>query len=132
MYGRQWRNRRGGGGRGAEWPPPRLLTGKFLQTYRAKRGKEKIERLENGEKKENCKREGGKLKMEGVKSLKMRRGFFFFFFAFHFSKRQKFVLGLPKWKFSAGKKHFTTGKKKSGKMTLPPQKNFPVTPQTVG
>ena len=51
---------------------------------------------------------------------------FFFFFACHFSKRQKFVLGLPKWKFSTGKKHFTPGKK-SGKMTLPPQKNVPVT-----
>ena len=51
----------------------------------------------------------------------------FFFFAFHFSKRRKFVLGVPKWKFSTGKKHFTPGKK-SGKMTLPLQKNFPVTP----
>ena len=31
------------------------------------------------------------------------------------------------WEFSTGKKHFTSGKK-SGKMTLPPQKNMPVTP----
>ena len=53
--------------------------------------------------------------------------FFFFFFAFYFSKPLKFVLGLPKWKFSTGKKHFTPGKK-SEKMTLPPQKNLPVTP----
>ena len=37
------------------------------------------------------------------------------------------VLGVPKWEFSTGKKHFTPGKK-SGKMTLPPQKNIPVTP----
>ena len=51
----------------------------------------------------------------------------FFFFALHFSKLLKFVLGLPKWKFPTGKRHFTPGKK-SGKMTLPPQKNFPVTP----
>ena len=35
-------------------------------------------------------------------------------------------MGLPKWEFSTGKKHFTPGKK-SGKMTLPPQKNMPVT-----
>ena len=42
-------------------------------------------------------------------------------------KRWKFVLGLPEWEFSTGKKHFTPGKK-SGKMTLPPQKNMPVTP----
>ena len=43
----------------------------------------------------------------------------------------KFVFGLPKWKFSTGKKHFTPGKK-SGKMTLPTQKNFPVTPLLTG
>ena len=33
----------GGGGQGAECPPPGLLTGKFLLTYREKRGKEKRE-----------------------------------------------------------------------------------------
>ena len=67
----------------------------------------------------------------GENSSKMRWGealfFFFFFFAFHFSKQLKFVLGVPKWKFSTGKNAFHAGKK-SGKMTLPPQKNFPVTP----
>ena len=36
--------------------------------------------------------------------------FFFFFFGFHFSKSLKFVLSLPKWEFSTGKKHFTPGK----------------------
>ena len=36
-------------------------------------------------------------------------------------------MGVPKWKFSTGKKHFKPGKK-SGKMTLAPQKNFPVMP----
>ena len=36
-------------------------------------------------------------------------------------------MGLQKWKFSTGKKHFTPGNK-SGKMTLPPQKKFPVSP----
>ena len=46
--------------------------------------------------------------MEGGKSSKMRRGAYFFF---HFSKWLKFVLGLPKWKFPTGKKHFTPGKK---------------------
>ena len=35
--------------------------------------------------------------------------------------------GLSKWKFSTGKKHFTPGKT-SEKMTLLPQKNFPVMP----
>ena len=88
------------------------------------------------EKKENCKREGGKLEMEVGKVIKKRWGllfflflfpFSFFSFAFHFWKQQKFVLGLPKWEFSTGKKHFMLGKK-SGKMKLPPQKNMPVTP----
>ena len=55
-------------------------------------------------KKENCKREGGKV-TKGGGDL-----FFFFFFCFYFSKPLKFVLGLPKWKFSTGKKHFTPGK----------------------
>ena len=53
--------------------------------------------------------------------------FFFFFFPFHFWKRRKFVLSLPKWELSTGKRRFHAGKK-SGKMTLPPQKNVPVTP----
>ena len=63
----------------------------------------------------------------------MSRGTFFFFylfiylfiFAFYFSKCLKFDLGLPKWKFSTP---FHDGEKKLGKMTLPPQKMFPVTP----
>ena len=47
----------------------------------------------------------------------MRRGTFF---AFHFSKPLKFVLGLPKGEFFTRDKHFTTGKN-SGKVTLPPK-----------
>ena len=45
----------------------------------------------------------------------MRRGegfffffFFFFFLCFSLSKLQKFVLGVPKWKFSTGKKSILT------------------------
>ena len=50
--------------------------------------------------------------------------FFFFFFLFfffvllfflHFSKRLKFVLCVPKWKFSTGKKAFHAGKKNQEK-----------------
>ena len=44
----------------------------------------------------------------------------FFSFASHFSKPRKFVLGLPNWKFSTRKKHFT----RREKMTLPPQEKF--------
>ena len=91
-----------------------------------KRGKEKMEK--EAEKKENRKREGVKLKMEGGKVRKWREDFFFFFFfAVHFSKPLTFILGLPKWEFSTGKKHFMPGKK-SGKMTLHPLKNIPLTP----
>ena len=65
--------------------------------------------------------------LEGGKSFKMRRGrglFFFFFFFFCFSpfKMTKICFGSTKME-----KHFTPGKK-SGKMTLPPQKTFPVRP----
>ena len=54
--------------------------------------------------------------------------FFFFFFAFHFSKRLKFVLGLPKWKFSIGKKHFTPGEKNQEKWLCPLRKIFLLRP----
>ena len=60
------------------------------------------------------------------------RGLFFcfcfsFFLLFTFQNHLNlFVLGLPKWKFSTRKKHFMLGKK-SGKMTLPPQKKYSVT-----
>ena len=79
---------------GGKSGPPRLLTGKFLLMYREKRGKENIENV--AERKENnVKRKGGKLKeklkMEGGKSEKNRRGpflfiFFFFFFCFSLFK----------------------------------------------
>ena len=121
-------------GRGAECPPETSdreiladISGKRRQGKKGKRG-------ENWEeKKENCKRERGKLEMEVGKVIKRGEDFFFFFFFFFFfllftfENDWKFVLGLPKWEFSTGKKHFTPGKK-SGKMTLPPQKNMPVMP----
>ena len=49
------------------------------------------------------------------------------FFSFHFSKPLKFVVGLPKWKFSAREKAFQA-RKKIRKMTLPLRKNFLVRP----
>ena len=86
-------------------PPPDFWPGNFCwptgKKWQGKYGK--------GGKKE------GKVKMEGGESSKIRKirrgSFFFFFFAFHFSKRLKFVLGVPKWKFSTGKKAFHAGKK---------------------
>ena len=111
------------GGRGQ-----RLLTRKFLLTYRGKRGKEKREKGWKLRRKER------KLFVKGkVEKLQNEERTFFFFFASHFSKPLKFVLGLPNWKFSTRKKHFMQGKKqtnKQTKMTLPPQKYFSVMPLT--
>ena len=145
---------------------PRLPTGKFLLTYRGKRGKEKRVNWRRKEGKWN--KERWKIENGRRKSYKVRRETFFclfffvfcfcfcflfvlfccffffvlfcfvlfwffgfvlfsflfcfcFCFAFHFSKPLKFVLGLPKWE------HFTPGEK-SGKMTLSPLKNIPLTP----
>ena len=53
--------------------------------------------------------------------------FFVFVFAFHLWKRRKFVLGLPKWEFSTGKKHFTPGKK-IRKNDFAHSENMPFTP----
>ena len=102
----QWRNRRGGGR-----VPPETFDREISAHLPGK--KRKIVK--------------GKVKIENGRREKFQNEertffFFFFFFAFHFSKWLKFVLGLPKWKFATGKKHFTPGKKKSGKITLPPQK----------
>ena len=104
---KQWHNRQG-----AECPPKTSDQEILANVLGKKRQGKKGKRGENV-KKENCIREGGKLEMEVGKFV--NRGedlFFFFFFAFqfHFWKWQKFVLGLPKWEFSTGKKHFTPGK----------------------
>ena len=79
-------------------------------------------------------RKEGKLKKVRWKEEKLQNEertfwtfFFFNYFAFQFSKPLKFVLGLPKWEFSTGKKHFRLGKKKQEKITLPPLKNIPLT-----
>ena len=44
-------------------------------------------------------------------------------FAIHFSKPLKFVLGLPKWEFSTGKKAFQAGEK-IRKNDFAPSENF--------
>ena len=108
-----------------------------------------MEKRENGkEKKENCKKEGGKSRIEAKKWAKWAKNpswffYFFFFFSFFFLffsfslffsffwKPLTFVWTLPKWKFLPGKKHFTPGKK-LGKVSLPPPpplwKNIPLAP----
>ena len=52
---------------------------------------------------------------------------FFFFLLFTFEKDGNLFGVYQNGNFLPGTKHFTPGKK-SGKMTLPPQKNMPVTP----
>ena len=52
----------------------------------------------------------------------------FFFLACHFSNPLKFVLGLPKYKFSTGKKHFTPGRKIRKTDFAPSEKSSCYTP----
>ena len=83
--------------------------------------------MEKGkEKKENCKKEGVNCKWKEGK-LQNAEGTFFFFFFFSLFKTTKICFGSTKMEFFYREKAFHAGKK-SGKMTLPPQKNFPVTP----
>ena len=77
-------------------------------------------------KKENCEREVGKIfkkkwKWNEENLQNVQRPFF----SFHFSKRLKFVLGSTKMGIFYREKAFHAGKK-IRKMTLPPQKNMPV------
>ena len=118
----------GAGGRGQS-APQRLLTRKFLLTYQEKRGKGKGVKIEM----KRRKIVKGKVENWMCKSYKMREKtfffFFFFFFTSHFSKPLKFDLGLPKWKFSTGKKHLVTpGKKIKEKWLCPFRKNFLLRP----
>ena len=109
-----------GGEAGGRVPPRDFWPGNFCwpngKIEARKKGKmeQKRRKIEKG--KENRKREGWKVenwKWKEEKLQNVERTIFFFFFFF----------GLPKWKFSTGKKYFTHGKK-SGKMTLPPQKKY--------
>ena len=65
--------------------------------------------------------------MEVGKVIKSGEDLFFFFFLFTFENYRNLFWIYQNGNFLPGKKHFTPGKK-SGKMTLPPQKNMPVTP----
>ena len=100
--------------------PPTLFTGKFLLTYREKRGKEKRENRE--EKKENCKREGGKFNMEG-ESIKISRWPFFS----RFLNPLKFV-----WVYQNGNFYLERAcQAEKSDFAPPPWKNIPLTPITL-
>ena len=130
----------GGGGRGAECPPETSDQESFADVSGKKRqgNKGKGVKIEKKRRKiENWKREGGKLKMEVGKVLKRVEDllfcfcFCFFFFCFSLLKTTEICLGTKMGIFNR-EKAFHAGKKKSGKMTLPPQKNMPVTPLIAG
>ena len=121
----------GGGGAGAECPPEtsdRETSGDLRGKKRPGKKVKGVKIEKKRRKVVNCKRAGGKLKMEGGK-VKWGEDFFSFFLSFFFSllKTTKICFGSPKIEIFYRGKHFTP-EKKSGKMTLFPQKNFPVTP----
>ena len=127
--------------RGDRVPPRDFWPGNFWWPNGKKEARKKGKRGENcEEKKENCKREGGKLKMESGKVTKWGEDFFVLFYLsvyfasfvclfllLTFQNHSNLFWVYQNGNFFTGKKHFMPGKK-SGKMTLPPQKNFPVTP----
>ena len=121
----------GGGVRGRV-PPRDIWQGNFCWPTRKKRQRKrkgkgvKIEKKRRKIVKRKVEIESGRWK--SFKSYKMRRGFFFFCFSLF--KTTKICLGSTKMEIFYREKAFHA-RKKSGKMTLPPQKNFPVTPLTV-
>ena len=100
--------------------------------------KQRQKKMENGEeKKKNCEREGGKLKMEVEEVWKWGEDLFFLSFfllllllllsLFEITK----IWGIPKWKIFYRRKSIFHAENKLGKVTLPPLKNIPVTPLIV-
>ena len=92
-----------GGGAGGQGAPPEASDREISADLSGKerQGKKGKWRRKEGKSKKEI-REGGKLKMEEGKVTKweMRRGLFFFFLSFHFSKPLKFVLGLSKYNWN--------------------------------
>ena len=110
----QWRNRRGG--RGGRVPPRDFWPGNFCWRIGKKEARKK-----------------GKLrkKVENLKwkqkTLEKEVRTFFFFLLFTFENDENLFWVYQNGNFLPGKS-ISRREKKSGKMTLPPQKNMPVTP----
>ena len=96
----------------------RLSTRKFLLSYWEKIGKGKKEKW--GKKEEKLKSEGEKFEMEGGKVTKWGADLFFF--------KTEICFGSTKMEIFLPGKSISRWEKKSGKLTLPPQKKFPVMP----
>ena len=93
-------------GRGAECPPRDFWPGNFYWCIGKKEERKKGKRGKNWEeKKENCKREGGKLEMEVGQVVKRGEDLFFFFF-FSLLKTTTICFGCTKMGiFYRGKKN---------------------------
>ena len=90
-----------------------------------------MEKGGNGaEKNENCKREGGKLKMEGGKVPKWGADFFFFFFLLF--KTTKICFGCTKMEISYREKRYHAGIKIWKNDFAPSEKVSCYAPDTVG
>ena len=100
--------------------------GNFCWPTRKREARKKRESGE--EKKENQKREGGKLKLEGGKVTKWKWGEdFFFFFCFSLFKTTEICFGSTKMGIFYRKKEFHTGKKIWGNDFAPSEKYFSYT-----
>ena len=99
----------------------------FADISGKKEARKKGKRGENcEEKKENWKMEGGKLEMEVGKVIESGEDLFFFPL-FTFENDGNLFWVYQNGNFLPGK-NISRQEKKSGKMTLPPQKNMPVMP----
>ena len=93
-------------------PPPRLPTGKFLMTYREKRGKEKREKGWKLRRKEGKLWKGRwKIGIWSRISYKKRWGLLFFFFCFSLLKTTEICFGFTKIGIFYREKAFHVGKK---------------------
>ena len=119
-----WRNRRGGGNRGHS--ASRLLTGKYLLTYRENRGKEKRKMVRKRRKMQKGKVENWKWKELKVKKWGDFLSFFFFlcccfvFVWFSLFKTTEICFGSTKMGIFYREKHLTPGKMR--KWLFPPEK----------
>ena len=124
QYLTQWRNRRGGGGRGAQCPPRDFWPGNFCWLIWKKIGKEKRVKIEKKRRKIVKGRwKGEKLEMEAGKVLKRGEAlFFFFFFFFSLLKTTEICFGSTKMGIFYREKAFHAGKKNQEKLLCPLRK----------
>ena len=122
-----------GGGQVEECPPETSDREIFADLQGKKEGRKNGKGGNGEEKKENCEREGGKLKMGGGKCSEMRRGgedllpFFFFVVALHFQNEENLFWGYQNRNFLPGKS-ISRQEKNQEKWLCPLRKNFPVMP----